>query len=655
MQNIELYLSDQLCDLGEDEVVMSFGANKLQDLETRQGNYSNTFRIPMTIRNKKVIGIGHQGTAITTTIRSIITAKITEKDMPIVEGFAVINSTKNDIELTIFSGNSDWISAIGDKKLNEIDLSDLEHIWNSANVEANRLNTYESGFLYPNVFYGAWLSSTNKWQTEDFFPAIYWYRIVIQIFTDAGFNVSGSLLENALFRLIVCLHSQASWANRFRLLVETTVREKTTQAISSVNTYIGQDTVTSNHAFLNTQDWGASTPTTFLTGLETYYISGSLVFTVEAGDMPVDPASAIEVWDYLPPIFPDPAVETFLATVKSFVVVAGVNEVTFDNVELTIGNNSLIQHYMAFSLKFNGTTIKNTRGSFKVVKKNPDVYLGGITSMANILSQNITQLEFLKDVFNRFGVISSYDRDTNTVILNSFEDINSNKANAIELEVDYSEAAEVMHSFGDYAQSTLFINADDKDDPYISGAKIGDTSIEIEDSNKPTTTTVYESPFAPIARIDIASKRVAIIPIRRSSGTSFDIGENRTLVPKIGHVVLSTQNLITQYGESAPSYSAEIFFEAPEDTSLSQRNIAWDYLLQTYSAALVAIIQNQQLVRLLARLKRRDVTSLDFSVPVYLNTTIDGVHFNGYYYLNFIDQYKPGSGESCYIELLPVD
>ena len=54
----ELWIDGKLCDLESKEVIaMSYGVNRLTDIESRQGFYSNTFKLPLTARNLANFGI----------------------------------------------------------------------------------------------------------------------------------------------------------------------------------------------------------------------------------------------------------------------------------------------------------------------------------------------------------------------------------------------------------------------------------------------------------------------------------------------------------------------------------------------------------------------------------------------------------------------
>ena len=53
----EIYIDSQLIDLyDEEEIVVSFAVNNLFDIESRDGTYSNTFKIPATHTNNKIFG-----------------------------------------------------------------------------------------------------------------------------------------------------------------------------------------------------------------------------------------------------------------------------------------------------------------------------------------------------------------------------------------------------------------------------------------------------------------------------------------------------------------------------------------------------------------------------------------------------------------------
>ena len=57
MDQLQLYINDQLVDLSEDSpIALSFQINNLADVRNQQGNTSNQFKIPLTQCNRQILG-----------------------------------------------------------------------------------------------------------------------------------------------------------------------------------------------------------------------------------------------------------------------------------------------------------------------------------------------------------------------------------------------------------------------------------------------------------------------------------------------------------------------------------------------------------------------------------------------------------------------
>ncbi|MEB0300803.1 hypothetical protein, partial [Mucilaginibacter sp. 5C4] len=57
MNQLQLYLNDELVDLADDSpVALTFQINNLAEVKNQQGNTSNQFKLPLTQRNRQILG-----------------------------------------------------------------------------------------------------------------------------------------------------------------------------------------------------------------------------------------------------------------------------------------------------------------------------------------------------------------------------------------------------------------------------------------------------------------------------------------------------------------------------------------------------------------------------------------------------------------------
>jgi hypothetical protein len=57
MNQLQLYINDQLVDLNDDSpIALTFQINNLAEVQNQQGNTSNQFKLPLTQRNRQILG-----------------------------------------------------------------------------------------------------------------------------------------------------------------------------------------------------------------------------------------------------------------------------------------------------------------------------------------------------------------------------------------------------------------------------------------------------------------------------------------------------------------------------------------------------------------------------------------------------------------------
>lgn len=129
----------------------------------------------------------------------------------------VVNYQNQVIYKIVFYGqNSDLFKKLSDKRLNELDLSEYDHVWNYDNIsnswatsviENGSPVSFElgKGYFYPMVYTNAHQSrfSRGLWFIKDFKPWIYFKTIVDAIFSDAGFSYESNFFNSEKFKRLI--------------------------------------------------------------------------------------------------------------------------------------------------------------------------------------------------------------------------------------------------------------------------------------------------------------------------------------------------------------------------------------------------------------------------------------------------------------------
>lgn len=164
MNQLQLYINDQLADLADDSpIALTFQINNLAEVRNQQGNTSNQFRLPLTQRNRQILGFPDDVAFATGLPYDNYQARLIQDGLEIIPyGIAVLNSVEQDgASITILSGNVDFFDAI-DYNIYDTDsrlpadepklFAPYQHVWNIDNIVASQNHT--EGWIWPLVDYG---------------------------------------------------------------------------------------------------------------------------------------------------------------------------------------------------------------------------------------------------------------------------------------------------------------------------------------------------------------------------------------------------------------------------------------------------------------------------------------------------------------------
>jgi hypothetical protein len=210
----EVYINDYLIDISEEETITaSYGNLSFGDWYKRKGVKSNTWKAPFSPPNKLAFeSCEVEGSFSDIPYRRGV-IRVELDGVIVFEGFCYIEEATEEYEILSFAGASDFYSTINKKKLTELDLSEWDHIWNEPNIR-NSWNNVE-GYIYAFVEYG----KGNPFYLEGlppsfFFPQLFFHTLIKQIATDAGYTLTGDVLESDRFLKHLVL------ANKFPVAIQ---------------------------------------------------------------------------------------------------------------------------------------------------------------------------------------------------------------------------------------------------------------------------------------------------------------------------------------------------------------------------------------------------------------------------------------------------
>lgn len=132
----ELFINGQLCDLSDfTRIGLTIQANNIGELQDRQGDFTNTFKLRLTQRNIEIIGVSNDVQSNSSIPYQTLTINYLQDGVPIIaNGRGVIEGITNTINISVTSGNTSLSDAIGDLIVGDLFEDEMPFTWNLANV-----------------------------------------------------------------------------------------------------------------------------------------------------------------------------------------------------------------------------------------------------------------------------------------------------------------------------------------------------------------------------------------------------------------------------------------------------------------------------------------------------------------------------------------
>jgi len=212
-----LYIEEKLMDmLPSERPSFTFQANDFFDISTREASKSNKFRLPKTRGNIENLEMSESVNSATTKPYRKLKCTYIKNGIEIVpEGYAIIEQSDDYYNVTIYSGNINFFSAIEGKYLNDLPLSTWNHLWDLTSIAGFKAAT--SGLVYPIVAYTddpAYIgSATNDVDVRRLLPMFFCHTLLRLIVSEAGFTLpSGSFFDtNPFFQKLLLQVGNEKW------------------------------------------------------------------------------------------------------------------------------------------------------------------------------------------------------------------------------------------------------------------------------------------------------------------------------------------------------------------------------------------------------------------------------------------------------------
>lgn len=222
----ELFIEGQRVDIDQKiSVQLTFAIDDINNFASRETSFSKQLVLPGTANNNAVFGHIHEmgsnniDSPGQPNIGSIFNVAQTSRAELRLNGLLVLRGIfrmtgiikeGNEIEYegALFGELSGLMSEISNKKLEDLDFSDYDHVLSHTAISDSWDNTPGTGYFYPLIDYGNYRGTNNRdYDIGTFRPALYVKEYLDKIFEAAGYTYASDFINSAYFKSLIIPHN----------------------------------------------------------------------------------------------------------------------------------------------------------------------------------------------------------------------------------------------------------------------------------------------------------------------------------------------------------------------------------------------------------------------------------------------------------------
>ncbi len=620
MNNKEVYINGKLIDLDEENnpIQIVYSINDLAELKDRQAYSTNTFKAPLTRNNLAICGYPTDVNIVGDTPYRKNAGKVVQGGIEILtNGTALIKRAADSLEIQVLSGLIGFFDMLGDRKISDIDLSDLDHVWNRTTAAASQLNT--DGYIYPIINYGGLPADAKEADARQLRPAIFRKTLIERIISEAGYTAEGNYqtypkyMNSVIpFTLDTFKHGKAyiDILNTYKTSARSTVTQYIDRNILE-QTIVLQDDATTDPQ----NQWDGSTFTAGIAmRVNVSFKYSILQFDDRPGGSTPETYMYIQVnngagWfnvaENLTTCTEELENEEFLdQSITAVVDIALGGQIRIRDLQQPATNRMRSEVYAGAQIKIEPVA--------------QDVIYGSEIQMSATLPE-VSQKDFFKDFLQNFGLTVIPDNYNKHLKLINMEEVYANKPDAIDITDKLINGTDdVTFTVGDYGINNFGVYK--SDDAVPDG--LGDGVMVFDNLTLKETVTLFTSIFA------------------ASTSSVFGFGIEAANITKIENPAVSTdfkiktqpRILLNRTINSSQFRIHDGVGTSYVDTISTPLFAGLDYqtLFDENYPEIFRMLRRPYAVTKQALLKETDIAAIDWTVPLYDKRTAS------YYYCNEI-------------------
>lgn len=634
----ELYVNDRLVDLHPSTVIAQtlqvFDPGRLGSIVT---DYTSSIRVPKTFNNEQLLGFLSNTKTKSTVPYSSLSCRYVENGLPLIRNARVIvTEVGDDYSLTIYSGPWGFFEIIQEKKLWDLDFSDINSEWTEATRDGYRNAT--TGILQALVDDGQLesLSPPVINYQEDIIrcPQIYYHTVVEKIFSTYGFEVVGDIFTNDIYKKLAMplavVYKDPKFLNDKVFSAAADGSQVIVNPVSPVNVIFDQNVKQGADNFYDgTSEYVINNPDT----PNAYFrmqVKTDLTIIVTGGTVDIK----IEATGF------SPATESNVGTGQySLQFLAATGHADGDIVKVTITTNS-------------GTpTVEITNGVFYnypvtgIEDENDDTYISTIVPFYvyfQKLFEEVKLLDFLREFCVRFNVqITQINNVLHVKTLNTILDDRSGPDWTAKRDKDIVDR--IRYGFSSYARTNVLKTPIDTEFTPDITSVYGDGDFAIPNENLKESANIYTSIFAATQMVNTLGvfmlklnltriNDISLLPefVRYPGNRLFFVREKYDSEPDVVYDSVDRDDYLVGY-----------FFDPNQDYELS-----WQLFIDNFHQKFIdRCLRAVRLIERTYNLSDLDVYKFNQQVPIWDN----GERFLVTKIMNRV------SPKKCKVELLKIE
>lgn len=218
---MELFIEDKKVDIHkQDASLLTYALDDVKDFASRNTSFSKTIILPGTANNNSIFGnvfnvtISNAYNSTDKNVGTNFNASVGAKCIMFQNRLQVFKGTLRLLEITIDKGHIEYqvavfgelgglILKLGNKKLEDLDFSAYNHVWNAANIVASWDATPGTGYVYPLIDYGTVSTGKVNYDVKAFRPALFVREYLNKMITNAGYTWLSDLFDTARFKKLI--------------------------------------------------------------------------------------------------------------------------------------------------------------------------------------------------------------------------------------------------------------------------------------------------------------------------------------------------------------------------------------------------------------------------------------------------------------------